>query len=151
MTTLEGDILKIKKGIIVHQVNCQKKAGAGLAKKIRRQFNGWYRHFLTVEPALGKVDFYLVRPGLTIASIYAQRFFGRDGNFTNYEALQNGLRFVKDRAGLHTDVYIPKGIGCGLAGGNWKIVEKLLAEELPQAVIVDFEPPKINNLASQTA
>lgn len=151
MTTLEGDILKIKKGIIVHQVNCQKKAGAGLAKKIRRQFNGWYRHFLTVEPALGKVDFYLVRPGLTIASIYAQRFFGRDGNFTNYEALQNGLRFVKDRAGLHTDVYIPKGIGCGLAGGNWKIVEKLLAEELPQAVIVDFKPPKINNLASQTA
>lgn len=145
MKVLEGDILKTKKGIIVHQVNCQKKAGAGLALKIRKHFNGWYRHFLMVEPALGKVDFYSVRPGLTIASIYAQRFFGRDGKFTNYEALQNGLRFVRDRAGLHTDVYIPKGIGCGLAGGNWGIVEKLLAEELPQAVIVDFKPPKINN------
>lgn len=144
MKTLEGDILKVKKGIIVHQVNCQKKAGAGLALKIRKKFNGWYRHFLAVEPVLGKVDFYSIRPGLTIASVYGQKYFGREGRFTNYEALKDGFIAIRDKAGLHTDVYIPKGIGCGLGGGNWTEVEQLLIAELPQAVVIDFKPPKIN-------
>lgn len=38
-----GDILSIHRGIIVHQVNCQRVMGAGLALKIRRKY---YRHYL---------------------------------------------------------------------------------------------------------
>ena len=35
MRIVDGDILDIEKGIIVHQVNCQGVMGAGLAKQIK--------------------------------------------------------------------------------------------------------------------
>ena len=43
MTTLiNGNLLDVQQGIIVHQVNCRKVAGAGLAKQIREKWPEWY-------------------------------------------------------------------------------------------------------------
>jgi len=33
-------------------------------------------------------------------------------------------------------VYIPYKIGCDLAGGDWNIIEKIIEEDFPDAIIV---------------
>jgi O-acetyl-ADP-ribose deacetylase (regulator of RNase III) len=47
-----------------------------------------------------------------------------------YEAFREGFLRVKDVADeLHASIHMPR-IGCGLAGGNWEMVEKCLPEGL---------------------
>jgi len=40
-----GDILKVKSGFIVHQVNCQKVMGGGLALAIRKKWPIVYERY----------------------------------------------------------------------------------------------------------
>jgi O-acetyl-ADP-ribose deacetylase (regulator of RNase III) len=52
-----------------------------------------------------------------------------------YDAIQAGLRAVAAKAKeLGTSVHMPR-IGCGLAGGIWEEVERIVAEELVEAEI----------------
>lgn len=135
-----GDILNIREGIIVHQVNCRRVMGAGLAKKIRELYPEHYVDFMNTTPALGKVFTTKVEEGLYIAGIYGQDRYGRSGCYTDYDALRRGLKRIQVIAQqLELDVYIPYGIGCGLAGGDWKTVCKIIEEELPSATIVRKE------------
>lgn len=42
---VKGDLLKVEKGIIVHQVNCQKTMGSGIALSIRKKYPSHYIQF----------------------------------------------------------------------------------------------------------
>lgn len=140
MRCVLGDILNIREGIIVHQVNCRRVMGAGLAKKIRELYPEHYMDFMSMAPALGKVFTTKVEKNLYIAGIYGQDRYGRDGCYTDYDALRRGLKRIRVIAQqLELDVYIPYGIGCGLAGGDWNIVYKMIEEEIPTATIVRKE------------
>ena len=55
MTTIKGDLLEITEGIICHQVNCQRVAGAGLALQIRKKWPSWYESFKNDHPWLGNL------------------------------------------------------------------------------------------------
>jgi len=35
-------------------------------------------------------------------------------------------------------IYLPHGIGCGLGGGDWKIVEGIIRDAVPDAIIVRY-------------
>jgi hypothetical protein len=69
---------------------------------------------------------------------------GANGRYTNYDALRECLyKLRKVGENLHWSdylpqdlIYLPYGIGCGLAGGDWNIVSKIIEEELPTAVLV---------------
>ena len=52
-----GDILSAHRGIIVHQVNCQRVMGAGLALKIRRKYYRHYLDYMGRQPRLGEAFF----------------------------------------------------------------------------------------------
>lgn len=131
--------------IVCHQVNCRGVMGAGLAKQIRDRFPIAYtmyqRECRSVSQSadlLGKVLFIPVQYhgfDFTIANIFSQDGYGRDRCYTDYEALREAFRPIRTMAEplparALTTVRIPYKMGCGLAGGSWEIVEKIIDEEL---------------------
>lgn len=142
ITIIEGDILNAKEDIIAHQVNCQGVMGAGLAKQIK---NKYYNSFLTYKHAcdgvsdkndlLGSIRRYREEDGKVICHIFSQLNYGRAKRQTDYEALRNGLKKLEIIARNNDKtVALPYGIGCGLAGGDWDIVYKIIDE-----VFKDYE------------
>ena len=137
METIKGDITKIKKGVIAHQVNMRGVAGAGVALAIRNAFPGWYEHYRKVYKGykLGGVDLYRVTPDLMIASLFSQRDYGYGRKFTDYDALRKALGALKD----YNLVYLPHGIGAGHGGGDWRGIYAIIASTLPQAILVKYK------------
>ena len=133
---IKGNILNVTEGIIVQQVNCKGVMGAGLAKQIRDKWPSVYNRYLDKvyyspknEDLLGTTAWNKVDTNLFVASIFGQYDYGHGTKFTIYPALFKGLDYVFGMA--ETDqipVYIPKGLGCGLAGGNWDFVEAYIQD-----------------------
>lgn len=135
MKTVDGNILNITNGIICHQVNCKKVAGAGLALQIRNRFPGWYQYYQSTVPLLGHTSLYQVNKDITIASLYAQDGYGTEMRQTDYVAFRACLQVLRYSPRF---IYIPVGIGCGLAGGNWDRVYSIIEENLPSAILVKY-------------
>lgn len=58
------------------------------------------------------------------------RFLPIDGRFVSYDSIRMGFReLVFLMNGIDFIVQMPK-MGCGLAGGNWEIIEEIIVEEL---------------------
>jgi len=135
------DILTIDAGVIVQQVNTLGVMGAGLAKQIAdkwpvvaRRYKEQYKNH-----SLGSVLLVNVSPGVMVANVFAQNTIGRRGLHTSYEALYNGLQYLSYLLPPHQpQVYIPQGLGCGLGGGHWGVVESIIARTLPDAMIVSL-------------
>lgn len=133
---IKGDILDVTEGIIVQQVNCFGVMGAGLAKQIRDKWPKVYDNYQirinSVEDnknVLGMSSWTYVNNQLIVASIFGQYNYGYGKRFTLYPALFKGLKYVFDTAKANQiPVYIPKGLGCGLAGGNWDFVESYIKD-----------------------
>ena len=143
---IQGNILDIQSGIIAHQVNCRRVAGAGLALQIRRKWPAWYDEFLRQEPYLGCVWWYCTAQkggnpiGCSsphVASMYAQKNYGR-GQQTDYIHFTNCLTKIKLYANKDHPLYIPYGIGCGLGGGDWSIVSRIIEIMVPDAILVEL-------------
>lgn len=140
MRIIQGNILKIKNGIIVHQVNCRRVMGAGLARKIRVMYPQHYRDYMSTRPILGGLCPTEVSPGLIVVGVYGQDQYGTGRVFTDYNMLRKGLKSVGVLAKEKSlPVYLPFGIGCGLAGGSWQIVLNIINEELPDCTIIKLE------------
>ena len=63
-----------------------------------------------------------------VANVFGQEYYGYMGLYTDYKALEKGLRIVNKYAkenGL--TVGIPYKMGCDRAGGDWEIVKELIA------------------------
>lgn len=137
MEILQGDILNVTSGVICHQVNCSHVMGAGLAAAIRKKYPRHYADYVSRVPHLGGLVFTQVNSNLYIVGIYGQLDFGQHKQQTDYEALEKGLiaagAFAKS---LGLPIYLPYGIGCGLAGGDWDVVSKIIERVLPSAIII---------------
>jgi O-acetyl-ADP-ribose deacetylase (regulator of RNase III) len=144
MKFIDGDITEVKRGIICHQVNCQGVMGAGLALQIRRKFPEVYDAYLEAHIQgrlqLGNVIYVNVTPSLTVANICGQNRYGKGKCHTDYEALKKAFKDINLRK-FHSriDVYIPYMLGCGLAGGDWKVVGNMINDFIPDATIVRFK------------
>ena len=151
MRYIKGNILDVDYGIIGHQVNCQLIMGAGLAKSIRTKYPQVFDQYRTMkvvekEKRLGKCQMVEITPArLYIANIFAQLdIVPRGVLHTDYTALGISLRnlnkwretFVKKPEDF--PIFLPNGIGCGLGGGDWKIVEGIIHDAIPDAVIVRY-------------
>lgn len=135
---MEGDLLSIQHGIICHQVNCRHVMGAGLAAQIKKRYPRHYADYMARYAHLGSACITEISPGkLYVAGIYGQDGYGRTGVHTQYPALKKGLeRVVEYAAQWDLPVYLPFGIGCGLAGGDWHIVSGIIQEVAPNAIII---------------
>lgn len=140
MKIIKQDLLKIQQGIIAHQCNCQGKMGAGLAKQIRRRYPVVYskykqacdRHLFT----LGKIQLIKVNNALYVANLAGQDDYGNSCQYTDYDALSQCLaKLYAKSLELNLTPYLPYGIGCGLAGGNWETALLLIENHCPNAVV----------------
>lgn len=139
MQIISKDILTVESGIICQQVNAEGWMGAGLALQIRRKWPIVYRDYSKHPPKLGEVQGILVDgyAPLWVFNLCAQRTVGR-GLQTEYKYLIECLDKV--RADGWNDegeepVYLPWKISCGLAGGDWDVVIRILLEHLPEAIL----------------
>src|SRR5882724_7601890 len=131
-----GDIFEAPVDIIIHQCNCFNTMGAGIAKEIKRRYPSAY----AADQATKKGDkhklgsFSFAAPtdeqDKWIINLYGQYRYGRDEQYTDYKAMADAFSSIHKwlfKMELQDKVIgIPYGMGCGLGGGDWKIVEDLI-------------------------
>lgn len=137
------DILTVEYGIIAHQVNCQGKMGAGLAKQIRAKYPQAYDQYMDWfeegKMTLGTVQLVEIKPHLYVANLAGQDRYGRNGIQTDYQALTQCFTQLQEVSQeLKLTPHLPFKIGCGLAGGDWRIVCDLILKHCPSAKICKF-------------
>lgn len=139
----DGDILTNDYKIFCHQVNCQKVMGAGLAKQIKDKYPEVYQIYQDREyPYLGAIDWIPTSDNRICVNMYAQDFYGRDRRYTDYIAFVDCLNEIENEIitlPKEWSIAFPYGIGCGLGGGDWRIIEELLkdfSKRINQDVII---------------
>lgn len=137
---IEQDLLRINDGIIAHQTNCLGVVG-GLAKQMALYYPRWYEEYRLYclekgSTALGTIQCSSVNK-VMIISLFGQDRISYRRRATNYEALEQSLELLGLLGEVHTDkkIYLPYMLGCGLGGGDWAVVSKLIENTCPQAYI----------------
>jgi O-acetyl-ADP-ribose deacetylase (regulator of RNase III) len=120
--------------IIVHVCNDIGGWGKGfvmaLSKKWKEpelQYRAWYASKLNFE--LGATQFVKVADNMWVANMIGQRGIGTDSNGNppiRYDAITSALEKVAAFAlEENATIHMPR-IGCGLAGGKWEEIEKII-------------------------
>ncbi len=145
-----GDLLRQPVDIIAHQTNCIGKMGAGIARQIRDQLltsdeYQKYVHECKVQGSslLGRTQLLEAPDGRMIANCFGENIPTGKGKDTDYDALMHSMIKVRNyakRSEPMLSVGVPGLIGCGLAGGDWRIVKDMLYklfdnEDEPELVI----------------
>lgn len=143
---IKGDAINplINKGeysVICHCCNTLGAWGAGFVLALSKRFPKVKEHYLSLIKSinsgerLGKVGFVKTNKNIVVANILAQDRIYRsvDGKIPlNYDALREGFRNVYNKFIGYKDIpftiHMPR-IGCGLAGGDWNIVENIIKDE----------------------
>ena len=125
--------------IIVHVCNDIGGWGRGFVVALSKRwpepeqnYRAWHRGDEKMPFALGEVQFVQVGEAIWVANMIGQRDVRTVGGVppVRYEAIQKGLRRVAEAARrLGASVHMPR-IGCGLAGGKWAEVGKIVEDEL---------------------
>jgi O-acetyl-ADP-ribose deacetylase (regulator of RNase III) len=144
-----GDILKSNEPCIVHQCNCTSLGVAGLAETITNKFpyaapyvhrrphgNSRARCLPEDESTPGTIQVW--RPpkgqeGPIFIGLYAQKQPGfaredeEDSKDMREKWFKRGLELIEKVPGV-TSLAFPSRIGCGLAGGDWRVYEEMIKE-----------------------
>lgn len=153
---IQGDLLACGADIICHQVNFEGIMGGGVALSIRNKLlleNGLYQQYQTYcavfqEAAIGTVQM-LETPEVIVANLFCQHAFnskkGVEKGLTDYEAMEKCLRTVKLYAlkRRSSKVAVPGYMGCGIAGGDWtrvlRILKKVFEDSAVELTIVYWD------------
>lgn len=146
MIEIKGDLIELAKegqfDVIAHGCNCFNAQKSGIAKQMAAEFH-------TDDPAkykfesksmfgdirkLGNIESNVVYVGegnmkkLSVVNCYTQFTFSRNEVVADYEAI---ALCMKKLANLFAGkaIGLPK-IGCGLGGGDWRIVSNIIEREL---------------------
>lgn len=155
MEIIEGNLLDISHGIIVHQVNCQGVMGRGLAAQIRAKYPVVFKEYHKLcrtkvgleDQLLGTMQLVPVKenPSLRIGNMFGQNTYAGAGVHTDYDAIQTALGKLKFTNTRKLPVYFPYLLGSDLAGGDWRVVKSIIEETHPDATIVVL-PEKVKSL-----
>jgi O-acetyl-ADP-ribose deacetylase (regulator of RNase III) len=125
--------------IIVHVCNDIGGWGRGFVVALSKRwiepeqrYRAWHRGEEKTPFALGEVQFVQVAEYIWVANLIGQRDVRTVAGVppVRYDAIRKGLHTVAEEAlRLGATVHMPR-IGCGLAGGKWEEVGKIVEEEL---------------------
>jgi O-acetyl-ADP-ribose deacetylase (regulator of RNase III) len=130
------DIFTSKSDIILNGINCFCTQKSGFAAAIKKYFPNVAEDDIKYgrKGDISKLGHILISevnyPNIKIKqviSIFQQYSYGTDSRKLNYEAFYTGLEKIRDN--LKDKKYtlgIPNSIGCGLAGGSWKVVRAMI-------------------------
>lgn len=136
VSEFRGDLIRDGRGILCHQVNFFGVMGGGIARSIKDKLlsDREYRHYQSDcerlgAALLGKVLYLPALDGRTVANMYCQRANVVDNSLTDYKAMRECLEEVRTVAlGGKLPVSIPGHLGCGIAGGDWNTVWKIILD-----------------------
>ena len=130
--------------VLIQQCNCFCTQNSGVAKEIKTRLPEMFQADCeTIKGHIGKLGSYsyavfdsgndLPKYGF---NLYGQYRYGTEKQHTDYEAIEKGLEAIRKRLDLSsrddkTDITIglPR-LGCGLGGGSWDVVSKIIEEQL---------------------
>lgn len=170
---VKGDLISLARSgefdVVVHGCNCFCTMGAGIAPQMAKAFGcdkfpkeNKNNHYGDIRK-LGNIDYKTITievrdkgyptlrsmkyQHLTVVNAYTQYNYGpnhKDGDQKPLNYLALGLVFQKLNhifAGQH--IGMPK-IGCGLAGGNWEVVEAMIKLHMQdcKVTVVEYEKVK---------
>jgi O-acetyl-ADP-ribose deacetylase (regulator of RNase III) len=131
--------------VIVHVCNDVGKWGKGFVLAISKRWSEPERVYRTAFakrpfPQLGDVQFVPVTHNITVANLIGQHGVRSPHSKSpppiRYPAIREGLKKVATFARKHgASVAMPR-IGCGLAGGNWAEIERLLKKRSARSVFL---------------
>lgn len=137
---VKGNLLDSNCDYICHQVNCQGVMGSGIARQIRERWPEVYEDYKLFHAGclingvklLGKICFsHINNTNQGVVNMFCQDNYGYDGNrYTSYDAFATALYDIKHCVPEGYKIGFPKNIGCGLGGGNWKVISALIEEIL---------------------
>jgi O-acetyl-ADP-ribose deacetylase (regulator of RNase III) len=140
------------KKLIVHVCNDIGAWGAGFVLAISKRWSTpeqYYRAMRLCERRLGKIQPVQVTPDITVVNMIAQHGI-MDHNLKGvidvdarpairYQALGVCMTQVRELAlQQNATIHMPR-IGCGLAGGKWNEVEKILEETCSDVFIFVYD------------
>jgi len=141
------DITTIDKGVIMHQVNCQDIMGAGVAKalytkypQVKEKFHqlATQPDYNTPDKRVGLVQPVRISDQLVVLNSFSQLYYGRKKGvvYTDHQSLLTNLSKLDAYAKKHNlPAYVPARIGCGLAGGDWSIVEQHIKQHTDITIV----------------
>lgn len=164
---------------IAHSCNTRNIMGGGIALQIKNRYpqayeadteaynqeydkDGQYVHWLGKYSKAQIESKFLPNNKGRIYNLYTQASVGRDERQVSYEVfwralknMQEDLLFIQHETGEPQVLGLPHGISCGLAGGNWGIIEAMIRDvfdnSLIKTYIVEFDlsnryPDSTNNI-----
>ena len=136
ITHKKGNLLSAKEKVIAHQVNCF-GAAAGLAAAIFRKWptaeSDYYQLTTRCQPKslLGMAQFtgeQRDRDRHIICNLYGQY---EPGPAYNPKKLEQALEQLGNTARImNWSVALPHGLSCGIAGGDWETVLKIIEKTM---------------------
>jgi O-acetyl-ADP-ribose deacetylase (regulator of RNase III) len=133
--------------IIVHICNDVGAWGAGFVMALSARweapeahYRNWKRRIFEEPFKLGHTQPVRVEKDIWVCNMIAQSGVHSIGvPPIRYYALQNCLRRVAHLADtLKASIHMPR-IGCGLAGGEWELVEKIISQELGEFSVTVYD------------
>ena len=134
-----GDLLESDEKYIVHCCNAQGAFGSGFAGAVRKKYPECYGAYMAAYHSQGNklhigqvVEYEDKSDGRTIFNAIGQEYYGYDSVTTgavyvSYTALEAALQRVKEIMASKGAYRISMPlIGSGLAGGDWKIISKIV-------------------------
>lgn len=137
---INGNIFDSTENLIVHQTNCIGVMGGGIALQIKRLYRNVFIEYLTLcnsykekSNLLGKIQVIAVSETRSIVNLFGQLDIGGVQD-TDYVAFENGLKLLSEYMIKNkiSSVAFPYKIGCGLGGGNWNFILKLIEKYMSE-------------------
>lgn len=135
---VHGDIFTSNVQAIVHQTNCYGRMGSGFALKIRQHYPEVYEEYFKLcqrynpDDLFGAIQTVQALNGRYIINLFGQKEYGRDKQYTNYDAIQNGLNLIVEHNPNIKTLGFPYKMGCTLGGGDWSIMYQLIDNTFKQ-------------------
>lgn len=134
--------------LIIHICNDVGAWGAGFVMALSRrwecpeiQYRDWKRGIYEEPFALGHVQPVRVEADIYVCNMIAQHGVGfhEEKPPIRYDALKQCLeRVARIAKTLNASTHMPR-IGCGLAGGTWDVIGKMVEEELGEFSVTVYD------------
>jgi len=142
MRIVEGDLLTVTSGLIVHGCNAQGKMKSGVAKAIREKWPIVYKAYKdqeangTRQKGLGLLTGIIIpvkiNKKLTVINAITQKYYGYDGKkYVSYDALDDCMQRIAENYEPDIPIAMPK-IGSDRGGGNWKVIKYIIKHRLDE-------------------